>query len=289
MDIKNAFFTPYKVSTITFNANISKQVIKLNPEILFNNIRIENKIKSFVWIQCLNKTEEKSRGIFPKKKRNTKKNKEKKNRFDNQITSYYYYDKDYLPNIKIFKNGNLHMTGMRSEEDAVYIVNSIIEEIKYIYEIDNNIINCPLECLEIDNPIVRMINTDFKAYTSPDMTEKYCIRRKKLHLLLISDLYNNKSSFQPGTYHGVKLDYYWNPNKEINDGICNCVNHCIGKEKNKKSECKKITIPIFESGSILITGGVSFKQIDDAYNYITNILEKHYDEIKKNILVIPNE
>ena len=45
--------------------------------------------------------------------------------------------------------------------------------------------------------------------------------------------------------------------------------------------CKKITIAIFESGSVLITGGVTFEQIEDAYNYITKVFRDNRNEIKK--------
>ena len=128
-----------------------------------------------------------------------------------------------------------------------------------------------------------MINTDFKAYIDKDFKENYLIRRKILHKLLISDKYNNKCSFQPGIYHGVKLEYFWNPLNSLKNGICYCENHCFGKSDiKKKNNCKKITIAIFESGSILITGGILIEQIEDAYNYITKILIEDEDIIRKS-------
>ena len=130
-----------------------------------------------------------------------------------------------------------------------------------------------------------MINTDFKSFTDNTMQHKFLIRRKILHKILINDVYNNKCSFEPGRYHGVKLEYFWNSNKEKLDGICNCSKHCFGKGSGKgENNCKKITIAIFESGSVLITGGISFEQIDEAYKYITNILNVHKSEIQKSDL-----
>jgi hypothetical protein len=130
-----------------------------------------------------------------------------------------------------------------------------------------------------------MINTDFKSFTDNTMKHKFLIRRKILHKILINEIYNNKCSFEPGRYHGVKLEYFWNSNKEILDGICNCSKHCFGKGSGKgENNCKKITIAIFESGSVLITGGISFEQIDEAYKYITNILNVHKTEIQKSDL-----
>jgi TATA-box binding protein (TBP) (component of TFIID and TFIIIB) len=279
------YFTPYKVSTITCNENLGKN-LNINLEILFNELVID---KQIVWAEILKENLENSKGINPKKKKNNKKNKGKKNRFDNQITIIYVFNENYKPNVKIFKNGNIQLTGIKNKDDTSIIINKIIEQIKYIYQIDNNVLfNCKFEDIERNNFIIRMINTDFKSYVIENGTQnQYLIRRKKLHKILISDTYNNKCSFQPGIYHGVKLEFFWNSMNETNNGICNCPNHCFGKGKgNGLNDCKKITVAIFESGSILITGGVCFKQIDDAYNYICSILIKHEDEIRKSIQII---
>ena len=129
-----------------------------------------------------------------------------------------------------------------------------------------------------------MINTDFKTYIDDKYTINYHIRRRELHKLLISDLYNNKCSFQPGIYQGVKLEFFWNSINKINNGLCTCDTRCFGKASgNGAGYCKKVTIAIFESGSILITGGISFEQIDDAYKYIKDILIKHENIIRRPI------
>lgn len=283
--MNNIYFSPYKVSTITCNENLGKN-ININLEILFNEFRINS---SFVWLEILKENYEKNKGINPKKKKNKSKAiKNKKCRFDNQITVIYYFNENYKPNIKIFKNGNVQITGIKNTEDTKIIISKIIEEIKYIYTINNEIlIECTISDLESNNFIIRMINTDFKSYIiNNDVKSQYLIRRKILHKILICDLYNNKCSFQPGIYHGVKLEFFWNINNNENNGICNCTTHCFGKGKGKgPNDCKKITVAIFESGSILITGGVCFKQIDDAYKYITNILTKHEKEIRKSNII----
>ena len=130
-----------------------------------------------------------------------------------------------------------------------------------------------------------MINSDFKTYTNPELTDKFNIRRKELHNLLISSKYNNKCSFQPGIYQGVKLEYYYNNNN--NNGICVCENHAYNKKFN--NICKKVTIAIFESGSILITGGITFDQINVAYKYITQIIKDNAELLKRpNINIFEN-
>ena len=202
------YFTPYKVSTITCNENLGKN-LNINLEILFNELFID---KQIVWAEILKENLENSKGINPKKKKNNKKNKGKKNRFDNQITIIYVFNENYKPNVKIFKNGNIQLTGIKNKDDTSIIINKIIEQIKYIYQIDNNVLfNCKFEDIERNNFIIRMINTDFKSYVIENGTQnQYLIRRKKLHKILISDTYNDKCSFQPGIYHGVKLEFFWN-------------------------------------------------------------------------------
>lgn len=129
-----------------------------------------------------------------------------------------------------------------------------------------------------------MINSDFKIYYNKEMQEKFNIKRKELHNILISNKYNNKSSFQPGIYQGVKLEYYWNKSNTSCDGICKCSINCFGKNTgNGNGNCKKVTIAIFESGSILITGGITFEQVEEAYKFICNVINDNKKLIKKQI------
>jgi TATA-box binding protein (TBP) (component of TFIID and TFIIIB) len=272
------YFTPYKVSTITCNVDLG---VNIDLIILYNNFTIDDK-SNFIWIHYPKISEgENKRGIYPKKKRNVK-NTTKKTSFDNQVT--VLYKADNYPNLKIFKNGNIQITGVKNKDDVNVIVSQVIDEINRIYKIDSKI--TATEDFEskigFTNFHIRMINTDFKSFCNSEHTEKFIIRRKILHKILISNEYNNKCSFEPGKYHGVKLEFFWNKIKDHQDGICSCSENCFGKGSgNGKNDCKKITVAIFESGSVLITGGVSFEQINDAYDYITSIFKKHSVELKK--------
>ena len=258
--LDNIYFTDYKVSTITCNADLG---IYLNLDILYEKFLLNDK---FIWIYYPKIVDRVNfRGIYPKKKRTPKKESLKKNLFDNQVTTIFKINDIYYPNLKIFKNGNIQITGIKEKNIVETIINLIIEEIKRIYIDDKEIVsNNDIELISFKKFVIRMINTDFKTYT---------------------DLYNNKCSFEPGRYHGVKLEYFWNTSKKELNGICECEKHCFGKGSGcGMNNCKKITIAIFESGSILITGGISFEQIDEAYSYITKILNKHKNEIQKSDL-----
>jgi hypothetical protein len=136
--------------------------------------------------------------------------------------------------------------------------------------------------LKYQNFKIRMINTDFKVYSDPELKNGFEIRRKEIHKLFIDDEHNNKCSFQPGIYQGVKLEYFWNINNKNKNGICSCPKFCYGKGTGKNiGDCKKVTGALFESGSVLITGGITFEQVDETYKYICDFLEKNKEIIKK--------
>ena len=91
-----------------------------------------------------------------------------------------------------------------------------------------------------------MINSDFKL--------NFKLDRYKLHEGLIN--FGLLSNYDPENYPGVKIYYFWNNyNGKRNKGICKCKKKCKGKGKgNGENDCKKVTIAIFSSGSIIITG-----------------------------------
>jgi len=287
---ENIYFSPFRVSTITCNADIGND-INLDLHIILQHIEIKDENGNFIWIQHLKEDEEFSRGVYPKKKRKSK-TENKKSRFDNQITSIYRYNDSYMPNIKIFKNGNIQLTGIKDVKHPQHIVETIIKNIIRIYnEIDKKVIithaddTNPLERLHYQNFKIRMINTDFKIYQNEEYTDRFNIRRKELHNILISQKYNNKSSFQPGIYQGVKLEYFWNSANTNKNGLCTCTGNCFGKNSGHgEGNCKKVTVAIFESGSILITGGITFDQVNDAYMYICKIIKENKNAIKKQLL-----
>lgn len=185
------------------------------------------------------------------------------------------------------------MTGIKDTNDTITIIDEIIRNIKKIYSFNPSIIKDDedetkrekddiIKTLKYQNFKIRMINSDFKLYYDKELTEKFELKRKEVHRILISDKYNNKSSFQPGIYQGVKLQYFWNKFSDKKDGICKCPTHCYGKNNGQSiGGCKKVTGALFESGSILITGGISLEQVDETYKYICNVLTENMAEIRR--------
>jgi hypothetical protein len=66
----------------------------------------------------------------PNKSKKRKKKIIKKRQFENQATLIFHFDNNRYVNIKVFHNGKIQMTGIRSKEEAETIVIRLIEIIK---------------------------------------------------------------------------------------------------------------------------------------------------------------
>jgi len=182
-------------------------------------------------------------------------------------------------NIKLFNNGKITLTGSKNEMDGYHACCVLLKELKN----DKNIFTYMKEekdinDLQINNYKITMINSDFNTNFKIDLL--------KLLDILNSNDKNIFTKFNPEKYRGLIIGYYWNSDKEVQDGKCLCVKKCKGKGNGTgDGQCKKITISIFKSGSIIITGGRLIKQIDAAYYSINSILKENYfDIIKLSIL-----
>ena len=231
---------------------------QINLDKFYDNIEINDKIKYIEY------GSEKEKGEKIKKIKNPRNNKEKKH-FYNQITMHIQLDK--IVNLKIFKNGRIQMTGIKKEKEHSEKTVEIL-----LNEINNNknkkeIINREIEDVKCLLLKTALINSDF------DMG--YKINREMLHRLIIDNGYY--SSFESCIYPGVKIKYYYNELLN-NKGICNCESKCTGKGIN--NDCKKITIAVFNSGKIMITGGSSYKHVEIGYKFITDFIKKHEELIK---------
>jgi len=181
-------------------------------------------------------------------------------------------------NIKLFNNGKISLTGSKYEYDGYHACIVLLEELKKQKLIFTDMIEEDINKTKIENYKITMINSDFHTNFKIDL----------LKLLNILNTHEKElfTKFNPEKYRGLIIGYYWNTDKEEQNGRCICKTKCNGKGCGTgDGQCKKITISLFKSGSIIITGGRLVKQIEDAYKSINNILKKYYhDIIKMSIL-----
>lgn len=242
-----------RISTMTIISNIGSNIVL---DQLFKNLEPDDTIR-YMEYGKLNK------GINTKKQRKPRKNVEKKY-FYNQITLHVQLDK--IINLKIFNNGKLQMTGVKQKAQGESVIQLLISKLSSIQNKSDILDNFTLE--KKDFKIV-LINSDFDI--------RFKINRDILHRIVTSDGYY--SSYEPSIYPGVNIKYYYN--KLYNDGICRCSGKCSGKGSgNGESDCKKITVAVFNSGNVIITGAQSHHQLNTAYDFISQILKERKDELK---------
>ena len=189
--------------------------------------------------------------------------------FYNQCTIIVKPDETRRPvNIKLFSNGSVSMTGCLYNEDGYDAVGVLIDELKKTPEVFFN----DIDNINIMGYKITMINSDYKL--------NFKVNRINLfNKLLDTGLF---VMYDPETYPGVKIYYSWNLFNNENNGICKCKGKCNGKGNGSgEGQCKKVTVAIFQSGSVIITGARSEIQINHVYDKINKIIKENYTDIIK--------
>jgi hypothetical protein len=213
----------------------------------------------------------------------------RKKYFYNQVTIHLFHTK--IINVKIFNNGSVQMTGLKDENQGYETIQRLLSEIGDIPETQRRQIfsenhHFPdfykkshkdepnLSTLYSFAPEPKLVRTQMVMINS-DFDIGYPIDREVLHRSIVDS--GHYSSFEPVIYPGVNIKYYHNPRKQ-QTGVCNCECMCDGKGKH--GCCKKITVAVFKSGKIIITGGQSIAQINTAYDFITDFIRTREDTIR---------
>jgi TATA-box binding protein (TBP) (component of TFIID and TFIIIB) len=204
-----------------------------------------------------------NRSLYPRKKQ--KKKKRAKRVFYNQVSlAVMIKSKKEKPiNIKLFTNGSIQMTGCKSVENVIDVVEKVFYELKVVKAIidkntmkfvDKPFINDPnkLHLNLIDNIIIGMINSNFKYPNKID--------RLKLFNLLQSE--SIESKYDPSNHACVNIKH-----------------KCIDKT---------ISIFVFEKGPIVVTGAKNCEHILSGYNFINKYLLTNHKKIVKSTINISN-
>jgi len=169
-------------------------------------------------------------------------------------------------NIKVFKNGSLHMTGCKDMDDFFNVVMTLIRILKK----GRNMKTSSRQTKHIDfisdedgasmgihNVKIRMINSNFKLDFKID-------KNKLAHII--------KKRHRKGT-------------KDMEFGYIECIykptgGHSCVNIKYQYDELYRPSIFVFQTGSIIITGAKNLHHIIMSYNFILRLLQRYYEEIK---------
>lgn len=181
---------------------------------------------------------------------------------ENQVTIVMAHN-GYHINAKVFRTGMVQITGARTIVDAHECICALIQKIKE--DAPCALHNCVTD-VSISNFRVCLINTDFRA--------PYKISCRLLYEFLTSTQ-KLSATYDPNVYSGVVIRFRLNKNQG-STGVCKCDLVCKGKGDGETT-CKKITVSVFHSGCIIITGAVSYEQVHFVYEYLCNLLLKNKD------------
>ena len=167
-------------------------------------------------------------------------------------------------NVKLFANGGIQMTGVTSDTFAR-------ESIEWLLDIIKSLPESPfVEPASINRFSVQLINTDYAL-------NKF-INQDALHKILLNE-YNLFSMLEKTIYQGVNTKFFYNTSNP-GVGICQCAKFCKGQGSGEgEGECKRITMSIFRTGRIIITGAREIKQIDATYDFLNKVFDKHHTSV----------
>ena len=166
-----------KISTMTYLTQIDSNI---DLQQLYNSLSITENIKYIEYGKNIPK------GFKVKKIKNPRKKVERKY-FYNQITLHVFLNK--IINVKVFNNGKIQMTGVKSDDQGKGAANIVLQEFKTINS-DKKEIIFDNQDFDIKEFRTAMINSDFDI--------GFKINREMLHRIVINNGYY--SSFEPSIY-----------------------------------------------------------------------------------------
>lgn len=191
-------------------------------------------------------------------KQSKRKRKKSVKSFQNQLTVEIRPDIVNLPDnkisIKIFKNGSIQMSGVKSLHACNLALGKLITSLSKEYGviIENKIHDIKFisdkNRIKVNRYKVDMINSNFNI--------KYEVNRENLYNILL-----NK-----------KIECRYEPS----------IHACVNIKFRPTNSIKNISIFVFQSGHIIITGAKNIENITESFDYITQLLSTHQSEIQKS-------
>lgn len=189
-----------------------------------------------------------------KDSKRTGKKKTENKAFDNQVTLIVETATKKRLNVKLFLNGSIQMTGCKLPSDIISVVNTLVRQLttnRYVYDRKTKLIQevhfvtdpDKVNSDNVEKFEIQMINSNFASCFEIDRTELY-------EILLRNDI---NCLFEPCIHAGVNIKY----------------------------DCgqRQISIFVFESGSVVITGARQIEDIQKTYKFIIKLFYEHYHSI----------
>lgn len=171
-------------------------------------------------------------------------------KFNNQYTLKIPID-THSVNVKVFRNGTLQVSGCKSISD-MHKLAQILQTRAH---------------MDIGEFKIAMINSNFSV---PHRVDLY---QMALHCRTLG-LHTN---YDQQRHPALLLRYQYNPKNIFSNGICSCVvgyNPTTHKKDARFTSCAchRVSLLIFSTGRIVVTGANSIVQIVECYTYLMHII-----------------
>jgi TATA-box binding protein (TBP) (component of TFIID and TFIIIB) len=276
--------TPYRVSTITAVGSVRSA---LDIRLVFQHVRVDKgggrdgDVRRADRVMCARLGGE-TRGdadcdsiaasSVAKKARGGGKKPPQPSCFGNQVTLVMSVAGTRV-NLKAFSNGRVQLTGVKAVALGLRAIEVLVAELKEICA------SSP------DAPAVAdassLVAADFRVcLINSDLDLGFQVKRDLLHGCLREMYPDTQVSYEPCIYQGLKIKFMWNDDPASPStprGQCTCAcetgqqKTCIGRgDGHARGQCRKVTVAVFQSGKVIITGAHTTGQIDDAYRFLVS-------------------
>jgi TATA-box binding protein (TBP) (component of TFIID and TFIIIB) len=226
--------------------NIFNEIINLPNEILLNPLRI-----STITL-CFNLNSK----IFTEKLDECYVSRNNGKFYNSFIFNWHTkYQLKTIVSVKMFPNGKIQIAGLANIKSCAYIMRKVHRKCKDFYEDVKNAKICDVK--------IAMINSDFKINNTIDLIS--CIE------ILSNNSIQTNGNFLSIVYQPIK--YPAINTKIICDKYLSDYNEHFYKHSFKKKYKNRISVMIFRSGSIIITGGNDINDYLFTYKYLLNLIK----------------
>lgn len=267
---------PVKISTITATGSVGAAI---DLRTFFESVDVNDRV-TYVEYGSRKSGCYVFKGSCRKKSR---KEKQFLRRFDNQVTLVFRInDISQSVNLKVFSNGNIQITGIKEIEQGRRCIQDVIDMVKMTPGCvrENTMLGSPL------NYRIHMINSNFSM--------GFLLSRERFFKHMRTNLPLHICSYEPCIYPGVKISYMHNiiqdpKGQYMQRGICTCDIPSRGKRENLRAKqcalCAKITIAVFQSGSVIITGATEYEHLRIAHTFIHAVLQDARSTIERKLIM----
>jgi hypothetical protein len=183
--------------------------------------------------------------------------------FNKQVTVVMRHRADgYELNAKLFANGKVQMAGCKMPAQGLSVIGGITQLLRA---------RCLDACIAAGTADTLVDHRDYQVV----LINAWChcvgiaaLDRDRLFHEVLAACPDMVCVYDPNIYPAVKVAYFVNCH---GDGVCRCRPHCSAVVQAKHRACCKVTIALFHSGAIILTGATTLRALDEAHRFACKV------------------